>query len=226
VDPIGKRLTWPDGGATVIGIVPETRYRDLRDPRRTVYFPLRQSSFPFAPMTLAIRIDGSSANVTPTIRRTIAETEPGVELLSATPFGTFLERPLAQPRLNTFLLFMFAFGAVTLAAVGLFSIMAAAVRQRTRELGIRMALGATATSVGGLVLRRGLTLAALGTLLGLLAAFALNHLLSAMTFEISPTDIITLAIAAALLLCVAALASVLPARWSARVDPLVALQAD
>jgi putative ABC transport system permease protein len=226
-DPIGKRLTLPSGAATVVGLVPETRYRDLREPRLTVYFPLRQSlSFPVAPMTLAIRTDARSPNVIGAIRRTIAETEPGVDLVGAAPFATFLETPLAQPRLNAFLLAVFAGAAVTLASVGLFAIMAAMVRHRTRELGVRMALGATAANVERLVLRRGLTLALLGTSLGLVAAFISNRLLAAMTFDVSATDAATLALSAVVLLSVAALASIIPARASTRIDPLVALQAE
>jgi putative ABC transport system permease protein len=225
-DPIGKRLTWPDGGATVVGIVPETRYRDLRDPRPTVYFPLRQSSFPFAPTTLAVRTNARSSNVIPAIRRVITETEGGVELVSASPFAAFLDQPLAQPRLNAFLLAVFAGAAVALAAIGLFAIMAAMVRQRTRELGVRVALGATAANVEGLVLRRGMVLAILGILLGMVAALASNRLLAAMLFDISPTDAPTLGLAAIVLLSVAALAIIIPARSSTRIDPVVALQAE
>jgi predicted permease len=225
-DPIGRRLTWPDGGATVVGIVPETRYRDLRDPRPTVYFPLRQSSFPFAPMTLAVRAKAGSSDVIPSMRRVIAETEPGVELVNAAPFATFLDTPLAQPRLNAFLLAVFAGAALTLAAVGLFAIMAAMVRQRTREIGVRMALGATAANVERLVLRRGMALAILGILLGLLGALASNRLLAAMVFGVSPTDATTLVLASAVLLGVAGMASIIPARSSTRIDPLVALQAE
>src|SRR5919109_1505200 len=103
-DPIGKRVMLLAGPATVVGVVRETRYRDLRDPRPTVYFPLRQSSFPVAPITLAIRTDARSPNVIPAVRRMITETEPGVELVGAAPFSTFLAGPLAQPRLNAFLL--------------------------------------------------------------------------------------------------------------------------
>jgi predicted permease len=228
-DPIGKRLTWGESGesgATVVGMVPETRYRDLRDPRPTVYFPLRQSSFPTAPMTLAVRTGGRSASLVPAIRRVIRETEPGVELASAAPFATLLERPLAQPRLNALLLEVFAGAAVALAAVGLFGVMAAMVRQRTRELGVRMALGATAANVERLVLRRGMALAVIGTSVGLLGALAANRLLAAMLFEVSPTDVPTLGLAVMLLLAVAALASIIPARSSTRIEPVVALQAE
>ena len=225
-NPIGKRLTWGDDGATVVGIVPETRYRDLRDPRLTVYFPLRQSSFPVAPMTLAIRTSARSPNVMSAVREVITDTEPGVDLVGAAPFSTFLAGPLAQPRLNAFLLAVFAGAAVTLAAVGLFAVMAAMVRQRTREIGVRMALGATTSSVEALVLRRGLMLAIAGIVVGLLGAAASNRLLGSMIFDVSPTDATTLVLAAAVLLGVAAMASIIPARASTRVDPLLALQAE
>jgi predicted permease len=231
-DPIGKRLKLgpPDDPrtprGTVVGVVPDTRYRDLRAPQPSIYFPLGQSSFPVAPMTLAIRADGRSAGLVAAIRRAIGEVDPGVALASASPFETLLEAPLAQPRLNALLLVAFAGAAVLLAAVGLFGVMATMVRQRTRELGVRMALGATASDVGRLVLRRGMALAAAGTSLGLLGALAANRLLAAMLFEVSPTDAPTLGGVALALLGVAALASLVPARSSTRIDPAVALRAE
>jgi putative ABC transport system permease protein len=105
-DPIGRQLTMGPGGlaVTVVGIARDTRYHDLRDARPAVYFPLRQSPFPVAPMTLAIRGEIAPASLIPAIRRAIAEVEPGVALASAAPLETLLERPRAQPRLNAFLL--------------------------------------------------------------------------------------------------------------------------
>ena len=123
----------------------------------------------------------------------------------------FLEGPLAQPRLNALLLAIFAGAAVALAGVGLFGVMATTVRQRTRELGIRMALGATGRDLRSMVMRRGLVLAALGSAGGVAAALATNRLLVAMLYGVSPTDGLTLA-------AVAFLASVVPARSAARVS--------
>jgi putative ABC transport system permease protein len=227
-DPIGKRLTFgPQGGRlTIVGVVPETRYRDLRDPRPTVYFPLAQSSFPVVPMTLAIRADGAPEGLVPGIREAVTEIEPGAALASAAPFETFLEGPLAQARLNAFLLIVFASAAALLAAVGLFAIMATMVRLRARELGIRMALGATSSEVRWMVLRRGVLLGALGTGLGLLGALAANRLLTAMLFDVSPTDVTTLMTVSLGLLGVAALASAIPARSGMRIDPAIALRAE
>ena len=226
-DPIGKRLRMGEKLEqmfTVVGIVPDTRYRDLRDARPSIYFPLRQSFFPFAPWTLAIRTTGSPADAVPAIRRVIRERAPGVALVSAAPFGDLLEGPLAQPRLNALLLAVFAGAAVTLAAVGLFGAMATMVRQRTRELGVRMALGATAGDLRGMVMRRGLTIAAVGSVLGVFGALLANRLLVTLLYDVTPTDLATLTAVTALLVGVAALASLVPAQSSARVDPMVALR--
>jgi len=228
-DPIGKRLRMGENferTATVVGVVPDTRYRDLRDARASIYHALRQSFFPYMPMNLAIRTSGPPAELVPTNRRVIAETEPGVALASAAPFRTFLEGPLAQPRLNALLLAAFAGAAVTLAGVGLFGAMATMVRQRTRELGVRMALGATARDLRRMVLRRGLTIAALGSVLGLLGALLGNRLLSALLYEVTPTDVTTFIAVTGLLIGVAVLASLIPAMSTTRIDPVVALRAD
>jgi predicted permease len=229
-DPIGRRLTMGPAAAgrtfTVVGVVPDTRWRDLREARPSIYFPLAQSFFPFTPTMLAVRTSGPPADAVPALRRVLAEQAPGVALASAAPFETFLDVPLAQPRLNAMLLAVFAGAAVALAAVGLFGVMATLVRQRANELGVRMALGATAADVGRLVLRRGMTLAAAGTALGLLGALAANRLLGGMLFEVAPTDVPTLAAVALGLLGVAALASLAPARSSTRIEPAMALRAE
>ncbi|HET7563572.1 MAG TPA: FtsX-like permease family protein, partial [Gemmatimonadaceae bacterium] len=228
-NPLGKRLTMGSDSAqtlTVVGIVPDTRYRSLREARPSIYFPLRQSPFPFEPWTLAVRTSGPPAELVPTIRRVISETAPGVALASAEPFARYLEGPLAQPRLNALLLAVFAGAAVVLAAVGLFGVMATMVRQRTRELGVRMALGATADDLRRMVLRRGLAIATVGVGAGFAGALVANRLLSVMLYEVSPTDGVTLAVVAAVLLVVAAVASVIPARAITRIDPVSALRVE
>ena len=225
---IGKRLTGGPGdpAVTVVGIVPETRYHDLRDARPAIYYPLRQSPFPVAPMTLAIRVAQTSVNLVPAIRRGIAEVDPSVALASAAPFETLRERPRAQPRLNAFLLSVFALAAVVLAAIGLYGVMAAMVRQRTRELGVRVALGATPGDLLRMVVGRGLAIASLGAVAGLAGAALANRALRAMLFEVSPTDLPTLGVVALLLLVVATLACLIPARSSARINAVVALRAE
>ena len=229
-DPIGKRLTLGPAGAQqvmrVVGVVPDTRYRDLRDARASIYFPLRQSFFPFTPTTLVIRTTSGSPSIRPALERTLDEVAPGVGLASLAPFSKFYEAPLAQPRLNALLLAAFSAAAVILAAVGLFGVMATMVRQRAHELGLRMALGADATAVGILVMRRGMLLALIGVVLGFIGAIAANRLLKSLLFEVQPTDAITLGLVTLLLLAVAVLASALPARSSTRIEPAVALRTD
>jgi predicted permease len=215
-----------DPAFTVVGIVPDTRYRDLRTARPSIYFPLRQSIFPFAPANLAIRTSSASEDIVPAIRQAVAEVDAGVALLRASPFDDYRAAPLAQPRLNAVLLAVFAVASVVLAAIGLFGVMAATVRRRTRELGVRMALGATGADLRRMIVRRGVAIAAGGASLGLLGALSANRLLGALLYEVSPTDGVTIGTVAGILLVVAFVASLIPARWSTRVDPVVALRAD
>jgi ABC-type antimicrobial peptide transport system permease subunit len=177
-------------------------------------------------MTLAVRTNGPPAELVAAIRRVISESEPGVAPASAAPFETFLAGPLAQPRLNALLLALFAAAAVTLAAVGLFGAVAAMVRQRTRELGVRMALGASTGDLRRMVMRRGLTITTLGSALGLLGALLANRLLSAMLYEVTPTDVATFAAVTGFLLGVATLAILIPAQATTRIDPVIVLRAE
>jgi putative ABC transport system permease protein len=228
-DPIGRRL-WlgskTDSMSTVIGIVPDTRYRDLRAARATIYFPLAQSAFPFVPTSLAIRTAGDPASIIPSLRRVLSETVPGISLVRAAPFDSYLSGPLAQPRLDAALLLVFAIAAVVLSAVGLFGVLATAVRQRTREIGVRLALGASPAGVAGLVLKRALAIGLAGEAPGLAIVTLTNHWLASLLFGVSPTDAATLAAVACFVLGVSALAALVPARLGASVDPVVALRAE
>lgn len=225
-DPIGKRFELASGSLlTVIGVVPDTRYRDLRQPRASLYV-LPEHLWFGVPTTLAIRTSGALSAVVPAIRRAIAETESAVSLVSATPFESLLARPRAGPRLNAVLLGGFALSAAALAAVGLLGVMATMVRLRTRELAVRQALGATSGDVARIVVGRGMSIALAGACLGVLGALATNRLVTAMLFEVAPTDGLTLAGAAVLLLGCAALATAIPAVSSVRIPPNVALRAD
>ena len=228
-DPIGKRLSLgstPGMTFTVVGVVPDTRYRELRDAPASVYFALAQSPFGFAPTTLVIRTAGPPASLVPTVRRVIDEAVPGVELAKAAPFSRYMGGPLSQPRLNAFLLSAFALVAVALAAIGLFGAMSTMVRQRAHELGIRMALGASARDIQRLVIGRAVAIAGVGVVAGLTVAVLANGLLSSLLYDVGATDAATLGAAAAFLTSVAVLASVGPSRASARIDPVRALRAD
>ena len=225
-NPIGRRVGKGELTYTVIGVVRDSHYRNLRDPRPSIYLPLRQSPFPIAPTTLVIASDVPPADLVPAIRRAVSEVEPGMSVASAAPLETYLAGPLAQPRLDAMLLALFAGAAVSLAAVGLFGVMAAAVRQRTREIGVRIALGATPARVSRLVVGRALAIAGIGALVGLVAALGATQALRSLLYAVSPTDPLTLALVLLLLFCVALLAAYLPARRAQRVDPIIALRAE
>ena len=154
------------------------------------------------------------------------EVDPRVTVASAAPFNALLDAPRAQPRLNALLLWVFASATLTLATIGLFAVVATMVRQRTREIGIRVALGATASAVRKMVLLRGLSLAASGAAIGLLVSLTSSRYLSALLFEVSPTDVSTLVVVPAIMLAAAMLASYLPARASTRIDPMLTLRSD
>jgi ABC-type antimicrobial peptide transport system permease subunit len=177
-------------------------------------------------MNLAIRSSQPPLTLIPAVRRAISDTDPGVVLASVEPFDTFLGRPLAQPRLNALLLAVFAGSAALLAVVGLFGVMATMVRQRTRELGVRLALGATAHDLQRMVVQHGLYIAAIGSTLGLVGALLVNRLLGSLLYEVSPTDGATLGVVTALLLVSALVASFVPARACTRIEPLGALRQD
>ena len=233
-DPIGRRLIFPptELALTVVGVVDDTRYRDLRDPRASVYVPLHQlfvafgPFLAFGPTTIVIRTVGSPEAMIPALRQVVASTTPGVTIARVAPFDHFMRTPLAVPRMNTFLLVVFATAALLLAAVGLFGAMASLVRHRTREIGIRMALGASPREVQSMVLKRGLTIAIAGVAVGWLGALLGNRAVRSMLYAVSPTDVSTFAVATALLIGIAIVATVLPARAAMRVDPGVALRAD
>jgi putative ABC transport system permease protein len=139
---------------------------------------------------------------------------------------TLLGEPLAQPRLSALLLTAFGAVALVLACVGLYSAMAATVREQTREIGIRIAIGATPANVRGRVLRRAMRVAAAGTFIGLIGATVVTRSLRTLLFQVSPDDPLTLAAVSGVLLLATSLAAYLPASRATRVDPIRALKAD
>lgn len=225
-NPIGQRLLMssPDHTYTVVGVVPDTRYRALREAPPTVYFPLAQSEFPFAPTTLAIRTRGAPAAMVSSIRRAVDGATPGVQLATAAPFDTYMRAPLAEPRLDAVLLAMFALAAAVLAATGMYGVMSTMVRQRAHEIGVRLALGATADDVRRMVLGRAMAIIGVGVLVGLLAALGANRGVSALLYHVSTTDIGTLIGVAVALTAVGVVATSAPASWAARADPASALR--
>ena len=228
-DPIGKRIR-AVGDAdpffdwrTVVGVAGETHVRALREATPTIYLPWRQSVWQG---NFAIRTAVNINTLLPSIRQTISDADPGVIVWTARPMDEYLGVQLAQPRLSALLLSAFGLVALVLAAIGLYGVMASAVRQQTREIGVRMALGATSARVRREVLGAALGITAIGAVVGVFVALMSSRLLAALLFEISPTDPIALGAACALLLSVALAAAYVPARWATKIDPAQALRAE
>jgi len=221
-DPIGKRLKM--GGLasrnewlTIVGVVATTRYRELARPRPTLYLPADQ--FMIAAGRLAIRTSAGPSFIAGAVRDSVRAVDPLVRVLRIAPYGDYLQKPLAWPRFNALLLGVFAVAALLMSSIGLYGVMAASVRQRSAEIGVRMALGATATDVRRLILGEALRLTAAGTILGLALAFAATRALQGLLFETQALDPATLLAATLVLVATLMLASYLPARRAAHIDP-------
>jgi putative ABC transport system permease protein len=237
-NPIGKHIRYtvathapgvvlPNGllnWRTVVGVVPDTRFRTLRETSPGVYLPWRQ--FWGWQGTFAVRSSGDIAGLATTMRAAVRQADPTLTLWHIRSMDDMLGAPLSGPRLGAVLLVAFAAVALVLAAVGLYGVMASTVRDQTREIGIRIALGATPSRIRDTVLRRAMIVAGVGATVGLAIALASTHLLRSLLFEVSPTDPVTLAAVSVILLAVALFAAYLPARRATRVDPVQALRAE
>jgi predicted permease len=220
---VGRRVTAFGREREIVGIVGDVRhYGPGTPPEPMMYFPHAQDTR--GGMTLVLRAAAPPGTLLAAIRGAIRRLDPEVLVTGVEGFGALRADRLAGQRFNALLIGAFAALALTLAGVGLFGVMAFAMAARTREIGVRMALGASGASVRAGMLREALALAATGTALGLAAAFALSRTIRGLLFGVVPGDPLTYAAAAATLLAVAALAAWLPARRATRVDPVEALR--
>jgi putative ABC transport system permease protein len=236
-DPVGKRISCCEAEADsspslkeVVGVVSDTRAMGLsEDPTPEFYLPLAQAPkaawhWMDRTMTVAIRTQADAHTAATLLRRSVAAVDPTLAVFNIGTMDDRITASLSQSRFSTMLLATFGAIALLLAAIGVYGIISYGVTQRTQEIGIRMALGAEANHVLGMIVRHGAALAAVGLGVGLAASLALTRLLSTLLFHVSPTDPPTFATGAIVLSGVALLAAVLPARRAARVDPLVALR--
>jgi putative ABC transport system permease protein len=188
------------------------------------YIPWRQADF--WQFNFAIRTKGSLASVLPAIRRDLKAVEPLLALWYAKPMDDLLAQPLAQPRMSAMLMSAFGVTALALAALGLYGLMASIVREQTREIGIRMALGAEPERLRRDVLLHALAVTGIGAAVGLVAALAGSRLLATLLYQVSPTDPVALVSACGVLFAVIIAAAYFPARAATKVDPALALRAD
>jgi predicted permease len=223
-DPIGKRIRIrydKSNWWTVVGVVGDTHLRVMRQSTPMIYLPWCQFNWQGA---LVMRSTASVSQAA--VRRAIADADPSLTLWSLQTMDQYLDEPLAEPRLSSLLLSAFGLVALALAAIGLYGIMASAVREQTRDIGVRMALGATPGRVRADVLRRALLVCLGGAAVGIALAVAASRVLASLLFQVSPTDPVALFGACGVLLVVAAIAAYLPASHASRVDPARALQGE
>jgi predicted permease len=223
-DALGKRFRFfRDPNLTaVVGIVRDSKYNFLgEDPQPFMYRPILQDPQPA--VTLHLRSANPAASLG-TARAVVQQMEPNMPLVGVFTMGNVFDQALWAARMGALLLAIFGGLALLLASIGVYGVMAYAVSQRARELGIRLALGATAGEVRMMVFRQGLTLAVVGIVAGVAGAMALTTLVSNLLYGVSATDPVTFAVVPALLVAVAALAIYIPARRASRVDPVVALR--
>jgi putative ABC transport system permease protein len=223
VDPIGKRINvGGQGWRTIVGVAGDARLIDLKDARWNVYVPYRQ--FPYPVSYVAIRFASDPAALMAMVRREAAALDPEQAVMSVMTMEQRVSTALARPRFSALLLNLLSALAAALAAVGIYGVISYSVAQRTREIGIRLALGAKRGDVLRLVIRQGIALAGAGVAIGLAASLALTRLMQGLLYGVSATDLLTFAGAALLLGAVAVAACWLPARRATRVDPMVALR--
>jgi len=227
-DPIGARVRFFGSDPnlpwwTIVGVVGDVKHFGLDlAPRPEVYIHFGQGP-PISPF-IAVRASIDPTGLTAAVRDTIRAIDRDVVIYNIATMPELIRGSIVQRRSNTISLGLFAAIALTLAALGIYGVLSYSVRQRTHEIGVRMALGAAHRDVVNLVLRQGLALVLIGVLAGLLAALALTRLLSSMLYEVAATDPPTFIIVPVILILVALLATYLPARRATRVDPMIALR--
>jgi len=228
VDPIGKRLRrmpgYPDSvWVTIVGVVGHAAHEGLdADPRIQFYQPYAQLGG--RGIQVAVRTRGDPLSVVPAVREAVHAIDRDLPVASVNTLDKLVESSVGQRKLSMILLGVFSTIALLLASLGIYGVMSYSVTQRTRELGIRMALGAARSRVLGLVVGQGMVLVVAGVGIGLVAAFALTRLLAAQLYGVGATDAATFVTVSLVLVAVALLATLLPAMRATRVDPVVALR--
>jgi putative ABC transport system permease protein len=221
------RFTSVDTLVEVVGIVADVKHMSLEEAAPPMFYvPRAQAIVPWQTrrMSIVMRTDAEVAALAPAARAEVGALDAQLPLANLRTMEQVIAASAAPPRFRTLLIGAFAALALLLASLGVYGVVSYSVSQRTREMAIRMALGARAPAVLRLVVRQGMTPVAVGLILGLLAALALSRLLSAVLFEVATLDATVFLTVPALMLAIAAFASAGPAHRATRVDPLQALR--
>jgi putative ABC transport system permease protein len=225
-DPIGKTLrptAAPAIAYTIVGIVGDVRDSALNQESPTLYYSIPERGAAGL-MDVVVRTEGSPEALMPAIRQKVHELDPELALANVNTMDQWLSNSAALPRVNTALLTVFAAVALIIAAIGIYGVLAYSVNQRTREIGLRMALGATPGNVLQLIVGEGMKVVLVGVAVGLAGGLALGRAVSSLVFGVPVRDPVTFSVVAVALAGIALAACVIPARRAARVDPMVALR--
>jgi putative ABC transport system permease protein len=228
-DAVGKRVSTNWQGAwrsmEVVGVVGRVRHNGLdSDPRIELFMPFSQT--PFGSMTFVVETSGDPATLLPLLKARIWEVDPTLPIWDAATLDSLVAQTLTPRRLILQIVSGLSALAFALSAIGIYGMLSFSTAQRTREIGLRLAMGASDGSIMKMVLREGMLTAAIGATIGLVASFVLSRGMAALLYGVSPTDPATLAATTGLLLAVAFAACYLPARRATRIDPLAALRTD
>jgi predicted permease len=235
-DPLGRRITFNSGIPTeeqqpvggpgsreVVGIVGDVHHLGLDEREVPMFYTPHAQQPSYHTMTLVVRSAGTGTDSLPAIRAAVRNMDASVPLYQVRSLDQVLSRAVATPRLRAGLIGLFALLAALLASLGVYGVISYMVSERTHEFGVRVSLGATARDVRRLVIADGMRPVAVGTLVGLFAAWALGQTLGAFLFGVTPADPLTYAAAVCVLLAAALAATLAPARRAVRVDPVTAL---
>ena len=224
-NPIGhtlRRSANPTTAFTIVGVVGDVRSTALTQESPALYYPMATRAWPL--MDVVVRTDASPETLLPAIRQKVHELDAELALANVRTMDQWLSNSAAQPRLNTVLLVVFACVALLIASIGIYGVIAYSVSQRTGEIGVRMALGATPSDMLRLVVGEGMKLALIGIVAGLLGGLALGRAVSSLVFGVPVRDPLTFTGVAVVLAGVALAACTIPALRASRVDPIVALR--
>jgi putative ABC transport system permease protein len=224
-DPIGKRFGSTDRWYTIVGIVGDVKFTSLtKDTDSEFYEPYRQA--PVTDMVLTVRTASAPLRLAPALREVVRQTDPYQPVSRVTGMEEYLSQAVGTPRLSAFLLAGFGGTALLLAAIGIYGVISFSVTRRTREIGLRIALGARAGDVTLMVVRQALTLTSIGVAIGIGGALALTRFVQAMLFDVDARNPLTYLGVSGLLIVTAAAAAYLPARRAARISPSIALRSE
>jgi predicted permease len=230
-DPVGKQVgpgspQYPV--ATIVGIVADVKHLSLREePGPEMYVPYTQKVWPsLLTMDAVVRTRLDVASTVTSARNAIRAVDADLPIANVRPLASLVDNSVAQPKFSMLLLAAFGAFALILSCVGIYGVVSYSVAQRTREIGVRVALGASRSNIFGMIVGQGARLAGLGIAIGIAAALGVTRMMSSFLYEVRPADPATFLVVCVILLSVTALACYLPARRATRVDPLVALRHD